>query len=260
MKFAVLLIVVALASITVSGQSVSSTYDAPHQRQALDLYRTIVAMRTAETQGEVPRLARYLAEQLRAGGFAAEDIHVLPLKLASGEETASLVVRYRGNGASKKKPVLFVAHMDVVDARREDWTRDPFTLVEENGYFFGRGTLDNKSGVAFLTSTFMRLKSERFVPSRDLILAFTGDEETGQLTTEALMTTHRALTDAEFAVNADAGGGVLDESGRPTSYLLQLSEKTYATFEVTVTNPGGHSSLPRADNAIYELADVLKRI
>jgi acetylornithine deacetylase/succinyl-diaminopimelate desuccinylase-like protein len=259
-KVASFIVTCLLIPALLHAQDASSQYTANHQRQALDIYRTVIGFRTAEGHGQVPKMASYLEDLFRAGGFAAGDVHVLPLKLESGEETASLVVRYRGSNASGKKPVLFLAHMDVVDAKREDWTRDPFTLVEEVGYFFGRGTLDDKSGVTLLTTTFLRLKAEGFVPARDLIIAFTGDEETGQLTTEALVTTHRALTDAEFALNADAGGGVLDESGKPTSYLMQMSEKTYATFEVTVTNPGGHSSLPRADNAIYQLADVLKRI
>jgi acetylornithine deacetylase/succinyl-diaminopimelate desuccinylase-like protein len=150
--------------------------------------------------------------------------------------------------------------MDVVDALPEDWERDPFTLLEQDGYFFGRGSTDDKFGVAMLTATFLRLKAGGFVPTRDLVLAFTGDEETGMLTARSLVTTHRALTDAEFALNADAGGGVLNEDGTPARYLVQTSEKTYATFELTVTNPGGHSSTPRRDNAISELAAVLERL
>jgi acetylornithine deacetylase/succinyl-diaminopimelate desuccinylase-like protein len=150
--------------------------------------------------------------------------------------------------------------MDVVDALPEDWERNPFTLIEENGYFFGRGTLDDKFGVASLTSTFLRLKAEGFVPARDLIIMFTGDEETGMVSTRGMVTTHRALTDAEFALNDDGGGGSLDAQGEPVAFFLQAAEKTYATFELTVTNPGGHSSTPRDDNAIYELAGALKRI
>ncbi|MDH5196494.1 MAG: M20/M25/M40 family metallo-hydrolase, partial [Gemmatimonadota bacterium] len=158
------------------------------------------------------------------------------------------------------RPILLLAHMDVVDALPQDWERDPFTLVEDDGYFFGRGSTDDKFGVAMLTTTFLRLKQQGFVPTRDLVLAFSGDEETGMLTARDLVTTHRALTDAEFALNADAGGGVLSEDGTPLRYLLQMSEKTYATFELTVTNPGGHSSTPRTDNAIYELAAILENI
>jgi carboxypeptidase PM20D1 len=243
-----------------AAQDASAGYTQPYQRKALEIYRTIIGFRTAEGHGQVPAMANYLADQFRQSGFPAADVHVLPFTSASGEAIAGLVVRYRGDRSSGKKPILLMAHMDVVDARREDWERDPFTLVEEDGYFFGRGTLDDKFGVASLTSTFLRLKAEGFVPTRDLIIMFTGDEETGMTSTRAMVTTHRDLTDAEFALNDDGGGGMLDEQGEPVAFFLQTAEKTYATFELTVTNPGGHSSTPRADNAIYELAGALKRI
>lgn len=248
-----------------AAQDTSADYPAPHQQRALEIYRTIIGYRTAASHGQVPALANWLADRFREGGFPHDDVHVLPLELPDGETTASLIVRFRGSGATgaagtTTKPILFLAHMDVVDALPQDWERDPFTLIEEDGYFYGRGTMDDKFGIAMLTATFLRLKADGFVPTRDLILAFTGDEETGMLTTRGLVTTHRALTDAEFALNADAGGGALDEAGRPIAYHVQTAEKTYATFELTVTNPGGHSSTPRADNAIYELATVLKAI
>lgn len=253
----------ALATLTASAlaaQTSSADYTEPYQRQALEIFRQIISERSAATHGNVPKVARYLAEQFKAGGFRDEDVRVLPLTLPGGEQTASLVVRYRGEPSSTQKPILFVGHMDVVDALPEDWERDPFTLNEENGYFYGRGILDDKFGVTTLTTTFLRLKREGFVPNRDLIIAFTGDEETGMLTARGLVTTHRALTDAEYALNADGGGGVLNEAGEPERYLVQTAEKTYATFELTVTNPGGHSSTPRDDNAIYELAAVLRKI
>jgi carboxypeptidase PM20D1 len=254
-------VVVLFASVApLAAQDSSATYTEPYQRQALSIYRTSIGYRTAATHGQVPALAAWLAEQFRAGGFPAEDVHLLPLTTADGEQTASLVVRYRGDGSAGRRPILLLAHMDVVDALREDWVRDPFTMIEEGGYFFGRGTADNKSGVAILTAAFLRLRAEGFVPTRDLVIAFSGDEETGMRTTRDLVTTHRALTDAEFALNADAGGGVLNEDGTPASFLLQTAEKTYATFELAVTNPGGHSSTPRADNAIYALAAALGRL
>ena len=247
-------------AVPLHAQDSSGDYREPYQLKALEIYRTAIGFRTAAGHGRVPALADYLAGEFRAGGFPAADVHVLPLTLDGGEETAGLVVRYRGDGSSGAKPILLVAHMDVVDALPEDWERDPFTLVEEDGFFFGRGSFDDKFGVAMLTATFLRLKSAGFVPTRDLVIAFSGDEETGMLTTRALVTTHRELTDAEFALNADAGGGTLGPGGEAVSYLLQTSEKTYATFELTVRNPGGHSSTPRVDNAIYELASALKNI
>lgn len=228
---------------------------ADHEEKALEIFRRIIGMRTAEGYGEVPRMAEYLASELRGAGFADEDIHILP-----AGETAALVVRYRGDGSSGAKPVLFLAHMDVVDARREDWELDPFTLTEQDGFFFGRGTSDNKYGVMNLTQTFMRLKREGFTPDRDLVLVFTGDEETAMTTTKMLAYDRKDLTDAEFALNSDAGGGALDQDGRPLGYLVQAAEKTYATFEITARNPGGHSSRPRPDNAIYDLADAIKTV
>jgi acetylornithine deacetylase/succinyl-diaminopimelate desuccinylase-like protein len=225
------------------------------RREAREIFRDVIAFRTSEGLGQVPTMAKYLAERFRAAGFRDEDIHILPVG-----ETASLVVRYRGSGRGGK-PILLLAHMDVVTARPEEWQRDPFTLVEENGYFFGRGTLDNKQGVTVLTSTFLRLKREGFVPSRDLIIAFSGDEETGMLTATDLATQHRDLIDAEFALNSDDGGGQLDETtGKPQYLSFVGAEKVSSSFELTVRNPGGHSSAPRADNAIYELADALKAV
>ena len=225
-----------------------------NETRARDLLARLVAFKTSEGFGQVPAMANYLAGQFRAAGFKDTDIHIFPLG-----ETASLVVRYPGNG-SGGKPVLLMAHMDVVTAKPEDWQRDPFTLVEENGYFYGRGAADIKSGVAELTSTFLRLKQEGFVPTRDLVIVFTGDEETAMATTQDLVKHHRDLIDAEFALNADGGGGVLDADGRPQLFALQTAEKTYASCELTTHNAGGHSSQPRADNAIFDLADALKRL
>jgi len=241
-------------------QSNSADYNADYQRNALEIYRHIISIRSAAGHGKVPEVANYLADQFRDGGFDDSDIHVLPQILSSGEETASLVVRYEGDDSSGREPILLIAHMDVVDALPKDWERDPFTLVEEDGYFFGRGTLDDKFGITTLTTTFLRLKAAGFVPSRDLILGFTGDEESGMETTRALATEYRELTDAGYVLNADGGGGFLDHNGRAIAFMIQGAEKTFASFELTIRNPGGHSSLPRPDNAIYELATVLKNI
>jgi len=249
-----------IVAATAVAQDSSIHYREDYQQQALEIYRHLVSIRSAAGHGNVPEVAEYLARQFVAGGFDEDDVHILPHTVDSGEETASLVVRYRGDGSSGRKPVLFIAHMDIVDAIPEDWERDPFTLVEEDGFFFGRGSLDDKFGITTLTTTFLRLKREGFRPSRDLIIGFTGDEETGMQTTRALATTHRELTDAEYVLNADGGGGHLDSDGKPVAFMVQATEKTYASFDVTIRNPGGHSSMPRRDNAIYELATVLKNI
>ncbi|WP_262691896.1 M20/M25/M40 family metallo-hydrolase [Kordiimonas aestuarii] len=227
----------------------------PFSDKAMEILRTAVSLRTAEGHGKVPELAAYLAEEFRKGGFPEEDIHLLPVG-----DTAALVVRYRGDGSSGKKPVSLSAHMDVVDALPKDWERDPFTLIEEDGYLFGRGVLDNKMGMTSLTTTFLRLKAEGYVPTRDLIIAFSGDEETGMVSTRALVNDYIELTDSEFVLNADAGGGALAADGSVISYNVQAAEKTYISFDMTVTNPGGHSSRPREDNAIYDLATALKKI
>jgi acetylornithine deacetylase/succinyl-diaminopimelate desuccinylase-like protein len=248
----------ALAALLFCGFAGVAQAQAPSEAertQALDLYRRIVAFDTSQGSGQTPAMAEYLAERFRAAGFAADDVHVLPLN-----GTAGLVVRYRGDG-SGGRPILFLAHMDVVPALRSEWQRDPFTLVEEDGFFFGRGTIDDKAGVAHLAATFLTLRGEGFRPTRDLILWFSGDEETSGATTENLLAQHRDLLgDAEFALNSDAGGGQLDNEGRGITYAVQTAEKTYATFIFTAHNQGGHSSVPRADNAIYELADALARL
>jgi acetylornithine deacetylase/succinyl-diaminopimelate desuccinylase-like protein len=224
------------------------------RRQARELIEQTVGVNTATGDQNII-LANRLAERFRAGGFAADDVHIV-----NGGDSAGLLVRYRGDG-SGGRPILFLAHMDVVPALREEWERDPFTLVEENGMLFGRGVLDNKAGLVHIASTFLTLRAEGFRPTRDLILWFSGDEETTGLTTQALLANHRALLgDAEFALNSDAGGGQLAPDGRALTYVVQTAEKTYASFTFTVRNQGGHSSAPRADNAIYELSEALQRL
>lgn len=232
--------------------------------EAREIFAHIVGIESSVGKGNVPAVAQYLAERFVAGGFPAADVHVLPLG-----ETASLVVRYRGMGRPGKdhpaegraRPIAFIAHMDVVTANRADWQRDPYRLIEENGYFFGRGTSDVKQEVALLTTTFLTLKAHGFVPTRDLIIAFTGDEETAQATARDLVTTHRDLVDAEYALNGDGGGGVLAEAtGKPQLFYVQGAEKSSVSYLLKTHNPGGHSSMPRPDNAIYELADALKAV
>lgn len=243
----------SLLTCAVALPACAATLDAD-QAQARDIFSHLIAFKTEVGQGQVPLMTKYLAEQFRAAGFPETDIHIIP-----HGETAAMVVRYRGNGTGGK-PIALMAHMDVVTAKPEDWQRDPFKLIEENGYFYGRGTQDIKSGVTVLAANFIQLKKAGFVPTRDLIIVYTGDEETAQDTMDDLVKNHRDLVDAEFALNTDAGGGELGEDGKPVVFGLQTSEKAYADFELTTRNAGGHSSMPRADNAIYELADALKKV
>lgn len=218
------------------------------------LLERVVAVDTSTGPQNVA-LANILATQFRSAGISSEDIHII-----NANDTAGLLVRYRGDG-SGGRPILLLAHMDVVPARREEWERDPFTLIEENGMLFGRGSLDNKAGLVHIASTIVALREEGFRPTRDLIIWFSGDEETTGATTQALLGEHRSLLgDVEFALNSDAGGGQLDANGRGTGYGLQTAEKTYASFTFTARNPGGHSSVPMPDNAIYNLSDALARL
>lgn len=246
----VLIVLPALADAAAGGPT-----SAESRAEARALLAESVGMETSIGKGQVPVLAETLAARFRQAGFDAKDIQIVHFK-----DTASLVVRFRGNGTGGK-PIGFMAHMDVVAANRADWKRDPFTLTEENGYFYGRGTLDIKSEVALISATFLRLKREGFLPTRDLVAIFSGDEETAQDTIEDLATHHRDLVDVEFALNGDGGGGVLDEkTGKPSHYFVQGAEKYSVAFTLTATNPGGHSSRPRPDNAIYDLATALKAV
>jgi len=252
-------LIVGCASLSVSPAAVNAPAApaAPEavRAQAREIFAAIVGIESSIGKGNVPLVAKYLAGQFQAGGFPAADIHILPLG-----ETASLVVRYRGNGHGGR-PIDFMAHMDVVTAKRADWQRDPYRLTEEGGFFYGRGTSDVKQEAALLTATFLRLKAEGFVPTRDLIITFSGDEETAQATARDLVTAHRDLVDAEFALNGDGGGGILSEGGaKALIFYVQGAEKSSAQFILTTHNAGGHSSEPRADNAIYDLADALKAV
>ena len=246
--------ILMLVTMVVTLTSVPAVADTPaHEAQAREIYARIVGFRTAEGQKQVPAMVAYLTDVLTKAGVPASDITTLD----SGE-TKAMIVRVPGQGHGR--PILFSAHMDVVDARPEDWERNPFTLLEENGVFYGRGTTDNKAGVAALISTILRLHDAKLKPARDLVFAFVGDEETGMLSTK-LIATHPWVANAEFAINTDAGGGLLDDAtGKPLIYLVQGAEKTYASFDLTVTNAGGHSSRPRADNAIYQLAHALLKV
>ena len=230
-----------------------------HEQMVHDIYRDIIGFRTARGHQQVDDMVAYLTKRLSDTGFAQEDLMVTDYD-SDGKPTQGLIVRYRGDGSSGDKPIVMLAHMDVVDALPEDWDRDPFTLTEEDGYFFGRGTMDNKYGVANLVGTFIRLKDEGWTPNRDLYLAFSGDEETDMVSTRAQAKWIAENVDPAFVLNSDAGGTALDDEFKPLAMRVQAAEKTFATFELTVTNPGGHSSRPRSDNAIYELSAALLKL
>ncbi len=197
-----------------------------------------------------------MQQRLLDAGFAASDTRVL----GPNNRKGNLVARLRGTGKGSLKPILIIGHLDVVEARREDWTTDPFKFVEKGGYFYGRGTQDIKVNDAILVTTFIRFKREGYRPDRDLILALTADEEGGKSNgVDWLLKHHRDLIDAEFVVNIDAGG-VTTVKGKPVNVDIEASEKLYADFLLTATNRGGHSSLPVPDNAIYHIVDALARL
>jgi len=253
MKQLICLLVLLLAHPL--GRSAEPEEMSEHASKTLEIYRTIVEIDTSKDQGNGPKVANYLAAELVAAGFPSDDVEVIPRG-----PFAALVARYRGDGSSGAAPILFLGHMDVVEAYASDWERPPFELTSDDTYFYGRGTTDNKFGVAQLTSTFIRLKKEGFVPTRDLFLVFSGDEESGMTTTQMLAYERPNLADAAFALNSDAGGGDLDRQGNAVTYNIQAAEKTFATWEITARNPGGHSSRPREDNAIYDLAAAIRNI
>jgi len=229
------------------------------QQQAFDIYRDIIAIRTARGQAKTPEMVAYLVSRLKAAGFADADITVTDYDSA-GERVQGLVVRFPATKPDGRKPIVMLGHMDVVDALAEDWVLPPFTLTEKDGFFFGRGTTDNKYGIASLVHTFIRLKQEGWSPRRDLYLVFSGDEETGMISSRAQAEYVASQIDPAYVLNSDAGGISLAPDNTPLAMGVQAAEKTFATFELTVTNPGGHSSRPRADNAIYDLSDALQKI
>jgi acetylornithine deacetylase/succinyl-diaminopimelate desuccinylase-like protein len=232
----------------------------PWEQKTREIYKTAVETPTVAGRGQVPKLAGYLADQLRAAGWAEGDIHLLPYVAPDSDHTAALIARWPASGTARKKPMLIIAHMDVVEALRSDWTTDPFKLVEKDGYFYARGSGDDKGGLVPSMVALMKLRQSGFTPDRDVILLYTGDEETHGRGAELGATEWRKWTDAEFVLNADAGGGAFTRDAKPLGYGLQTSEKTYQSYYFRVRNPGGHSSRPRPDNAIYDLADALKKL
>src|SRR6202022_3468857 len=221
---------------------------------AHDIFKQLIEINTTDSVGNVTTAAEAMAPRLREAGFTDKDVIVA----GPNEKKKNVVVRFHGTG--RRKPILFIGHLDVVEARREDWTTDPFQFVEKDGYFYGRGTQDMKAGDAILVTTLIRLRKENFKPNRDIILALTADEEGGTSNGVAwLLKNHRQLVDAEFALNPDSGG-VTTVNGKALNVDVEAAEKQYADFQITATNPGGHSSLPVPDNAIYHVAAALARL
>jgi acetylornithine deacetylase/succinyl-diaminopimelate desuccinylase-like protein len=227
---------------------------APHQQLAREILRQLIEIDTTDSKGDNTAAAQAMADRLLAAGFPVEDVQVL----GPVDRKGNLVARYRGRD-SGRKPLLLLAHIDVVEADPADWTLEPFTFIEQDGYYYGRGTTDNKDEAAIHIANLIRMKEEGFRPDRDIIVALTADEEGGSHNgVQWLLENHPDLIDAEYALNEGGGGALKD--GIHVANAVQASEKVYQTFILETTNPGGHSSLPLKDNAIYHLADALVRI
>jgi acetylornithine deacetylase/succinyl-diaminopimelate desuccinylase-like protein len=227
----------------------------PEHQAARDIFKQLIEINTTDTPaGNVTAAAEAMAARFRAAGFLAEDIHVdgpLPNK-------KNLVVRLHGRNAGK--PILFIAHLDVVQALPQDWSMDPFKFNEVDGFFYGRGTSDIKQGDTILVANFIRLKKEGWVPARDLILALTADEEGGESNgAQWLAKNHHDWIDAEYCINTDAGD-FETKKGKRLLLGMQTSEKNYVDFRLEVKSNGGHSSRPVKDNAIYHLSQGLARL
>src|SRR5271156_2032085 len=248
MKTHILLLTATLAS--------AASLDEATRHLAHDIFQQLVEINTTDSVGSTTVAAEAMAKRLLDAGFPAGDVKVL----GPNDRKGNMVARYRGTGTSGLKPILIIAHLDVVEARREDWTTDPFQFVEKDGYFYGRGTQDMKESDAILVTTFVRFKREGYQPDRDIILALTADEEGGASNgVDWLLKNHRDLVDAAFALKPDSGG-VTTVKGKPLNVDVEANEKLYADFELDATNPGGHSSLPVPDNAIYHIAAALSRL
>jgi acetylornithine deacetylase/succinyl-diaminopimelate desuccinylase-like protein len=243
-----------LLSSPASPQAAQAGKDPEAMRLEREILKELIEINTSDSAGHTPEAAKLLADRLIAAGLPAADVQVL----GYAPRYQSLVARYRGKPGGKK-PILLMAHLDVVDARKEDWTTDPYRFVEKEGFYYGRGTSDVKDGAAMLVANFIRYKKEGFVPDRDLIIVLTADEETSGESIRWLVAEHRDLVDAQFALNTDGGGGDYRD-GKPIRFNVQAAEKVYQSFSLEVRNKGGHSSRPVPDNAIYHLARGLARL
>jgi len=240
------------APVLLSGVAVAQAN--PYHLLAHDVFQQLIEINTTDSVGNVTTAAEAMAQRFRDAGFPESDIQVV----GPNERKRNLVVRLHGTGA--KKPILLNGHLDVVEARREDWTTDPFQFVEKDGFYYGRGTQDMKSDDAIFVTELIHFYKEGYKPDRDLILALTADEEGGKFNgVDWLLRNHRELIDADFVLNPD-NGSVDTIDGKPVDVAMDATEKLYADFRLEATNPGGHSSLPVPDNAIYHVADALGRL
>jgi acetylornithine deacetylase/succinyl-diaminopimelate desuccinylase-like protein len=248
-----------LLTLAVATTSAAQSALTPYQSLGRDILRELIETNTTYSAGSTTKAAERMAARFRAAGFSAADVQIVGPDTGRDAKDRNLIVRYRGRGA--RTPILLIGHLDVVEARRADWELDPFTLTERDGHFYGRGTLDMKNGAASWVAALLRMKQEGIVPAGDYILALTAGEEGGggYNGIQWLIAHHRELLDVSYVLNPDAGGGELHD-GKPVSLDVQAAEKVFQSYRLTVRNPGGHSSLPEKDNAIYRLAAALGHV
>ncbi|HTI30928.1 MAG TPA: M20/M25/M40 family metallo-hydrolase [Sphingomonas sp.] len=255
----------AATALVATGAAASPLSPARHDATHA-MFEHIVNTPTVLGRGKVPEMANYLAEEYRKAGFPAADVRVLPyattnLDGTQKDDTAALMVIWRAAGKPKAKPLLLMGHMDVVEAKREDSTTDPFVLTEKDGYYYGRGTIDMKDGITAITQALIDLKASGWKPKRDLVVYFTGDEETNGIgANKGAKEWLAQMGNPELGLNADGGGIGFTVDDKPLGAQIQTAEKTFAGYTLTVRNRGGHSSKPRKDNAIYQLAHALDKI
>lgn len=243
-----------LALVLFLALAASAQIDDQTRQLSHDIFKQLIEINTTDSVGNVTTASEAMAKRFRDAGFPDSDLYIG----GPNDRKKNLVVRLHGTG--KHKPILLIGHEDVVEARRDDWTTDPFQFVEKDGFYYGRGTQDMKVADAILVTTLIRMKNENYQPDRDIILALTADEEGGKSNgVDWLIKNKLDLIEAEFVLNPD-GGGVETENGKPVMMVVDATEKLYADYELTVTNPGGHSSIPTPDNAIYHLANGLVRL
>jgi acetylornithine deacetylase/succinyl-diaminopimelate desuccinylase-like protein len=240
-------------------RTIPTQLPAPWQAKTREVFKQSIEIASVHNRGQTQRVATLLADQFRKAGIPDSDIQMMPYEALPGDQTTALIVRWRAPHATKK-PMLILGHMDVVEAKREDWKYDPFVFREEGGYFLGRGSSDMKDGDVATTMAAVKLMSEGFKPDRDIIFFYSGDEETRGVGATLGSTKWRNLTDAEFGLNADGGCAAYDRNFKPLGCGISVAEKTFQTYLFTTHNPGGHSSRPRPDNAIYDLADALEKL
>ncbi len=241
-----------LFACTAAMAAAPTSAQTPAAANGLDIAKKMIAFRSVRGPGnQTPQLAAYLKQTLVAGGFADADVTITPV-----DDTAYLIATWNGSDPALK-PIVVSGHIDVVEAKPADWQRDPFTAVVENGYLYGRGATDMKLDAALAIATLLDMKKAGYTPKRGIVLALSGDEETVMKTSSLIA---EKLKASEMALNIDGGGGLYDEAGKPEYFTIGAAEKTYADFQLEVTNPGGHSSAPRKVNAINELSAALVKI